>query len=236
MELDDAVKAIREARPRRIVAFTGAGVSADSGIPVFRGPSGLWRNFRAEDLATLAAFRDDPALVWEWYEWRRGLIREAKPNAAHEALARLRGAIVVTQNVDSLHTRAGSRDVVELHGNIFRVRCTREGTASMRDEPFSELPPRCECGALLRPDVVWFGEPLPEEAVARASSAIIGCDLLLVIGTSGVVYPAAGLVSLHRGLSIEVNVERSGLCEYFVVGRAAEVVPLLLREGLGVRG
>src|SRR5690349_7621050 len=124
--LEAAIHAIRKARPRRIVVFTGAGVSADSGIPTFRAPGGLWRNFRPEELATPQAFHSDPALVWEWYEWRRGLIRDALPNAAHEAIARLGNATVVTQNVDSLHTLAGSRDVVELHGNIFRVRCTRE--------------------------------------------------------------------------------------------------------------
>lgn len=120
--IDEAIRAIRSSRPRTVAVMTGAGVSADSGIPTFRGPGGLWRNFRPEDLATPEAFHRDPGLVWEWYEWRRGLIRDAKPNAAHEALARLDDAVVVTQNVDGLHARAGSRDVVELHGNIFRVR------------------------------------------------------------------------------------------------------------------
>ena len=209
------------------MVLTGAGVSADSGIPTFRGAGGLWRNFRAEDLATPEAFRRDPKLVWEWYEWRRDLIRDARPNAAHEALARLPDALIVTQNVDSLH----SGDVVELHGNIFRVRCVREGNPRVHREPFAEVPPHCDCGALLRPDVVWFGEALPQDAVARAVGAIANADLLLVIGTSGVVYPAAGFVTLHRGLSIEINPETSGVssaCTYAIPARAAEVTPAIV--------
>lgn len=226
--LVDAVAAIRRARPRSVVVFTGAGVSADSGIPTFRGAGGLWRNFRAEDLATPEAFRRDPFLVWEWYEWRRGLIREARPNAAHEAIARLEDAAVVTQNVDGLHARAGARDVVELHGNIFRVRCTAGHHAVMREEAFDTLPPHCDCGALLRPDVVWFGEMLPDDAVARAVHAIRRADLLLVIGTSGIVYPAAGFVALHHGLSIEINPEASALssaCTFAIAERAAAATP-----------
>ena len=229
--VDEAVNAIKRSKPRRVVVFTGAGVSADSGIPTFRGPGGLWRNFRPEELATPDAFRNDPKTVWEWYEWRRGLIRDAKPNAAHEAIARLPDAIVVTQNVDGLHARAGAHDVVELHGNIFRVRCVREGTVHARGEAFDDVPPHCACGALLRPDVVWFGEALPDAAVARAVSAIRAADLLLVIGTSGVVYPAAGFVSLHRGLSIEINPETSGVssaCTYAVPARAAEATPRII--------
>jgi NAD-dependent deacetylase len=235
--IDEAIRAIRTSRPRTVAVMTGAGVSADSGIPTFRGAGGLWRNFRAEDLATLEAFRRDPQLVWEWYEWRRGLIREARPNAAHEALARLPEATVVTQNVDGLHARAGSSEVVELHGNIFRVSCVREGQPRMHEEPFPELPPRCECGALLRPGVVWFGEALPEAAVARAVGAIASADVLLVIGTSGVVYPAAGFVGLHKGLSIEINPETSGVssaCTFAIPARAAEVTPALVEALLEV--
>jgi NAD-dependent deacetylase len=227
-KLEEAIQHIRKVRPRRVVVMTGAGVSADSGIPTFRGAAGLWREFRAEDLATPEAFRRDPALVWEWYEWRRALIRDAQPNAAHEAIARIPGGVVVTQNVDGLHARAGSSDVVELHGNILRVRCVREGTVSVREQSFAEVPPHCECGALLRPDVVWFGEALPEDAVTRAVHAIRHADLLLVIGTSGVVYPAAGFVTLHEGLSIEINPEASGVssaCTIAVPERAAVGTP-----------
>ena len=234
--LAEAVDAIRELRPASTVVFTGAGISADSGIPTFRGADGLWKNYRAEDLATPEAFRRDPALVWEWYEMRRAVIRAAAPNAAHEAIARLSGALVVTQNVDGLHARAGARDVVELHGNIFRVRCTEEGTTTARDEAFESMPPRCACGALLRPDVVWFGEMLPEDAIARATSAIMDADLLLIIGTSGVVYPAAGLVSLHRGLSIEINPQASPLasgCTFAIAARAADATPALVDAIMG---
>src|SRR5205085_5966612 len=159
--LDEALREIRRRKWERIVVFTGAGVSADSGIPAFRGAGGLWRNFRSEDLATPEAFARDPQLVWEWYESRRRLLRDAQPNAAHRAIAKLDDAVVVTQNVDALHARAGSRDIIELHGNVFRVRCTRERTTRDAVEAFGEIPPDCECGALLRPDVVWFGEMLP---------------------------------------------------------------------------
>lgn len=235
--IDEAIRAIHERKPKSVVVFTGAGVSADSGIPTFRGAGGLWRNFRAEDLATPEAFRRDPALVWEWYEWRRGLIRDAKPNAAHEAIARLPNAVVITQNVDGLHARAGAKDVVELHGNIFRVLCVREGNPRMHEAPFDELPPRCECGALLRPGVVWFGESLPEDAVARTLSAMRSAEMLLVIGTSGVVYPAAGFVGLHRGLSIEINPDTSGVssvCTFAIPARAAEATPAIVEALLEV--
>jgi len=226
--LDEALREIRRRKWERIVVFTGAGVSADSGIPTFRGVGGLWRNFRAEDLATPDAFARDPALVWEWYEWRRELVRSAQPNAAHRAIASLDRALVVTQNVDSLHARAGSRKIIELHGNLFRVRCTREGTTHDATAPFAELPPRCECGALLRPDVVWFGEMLPREALETASQAMSSAELLLVIGTSGVVYPAAGLVSLHRGLSIEINPQPSNACTLAIAATAAEATPKIV--------
>lgn len=224
----EVLDAIRSRRPRRVVAFTGAGISAESGIPTFRGAGGLWRDFRPEELATPEAFARDPALVWEWYEWRRGLVRRAEPNAAHRALARLRDSVVVTQNVDGLHERAGSRDVIELHGSLFRVRCVVEQIARPAPDPFGKIPPRCECGALLRPDVVWFGEMLPEGAFERAAREVREADLLLVIGTSGVVYPAAGLVSLHGGLSVEINPEASAVrssCTFALASTAAVATP-----------
>lgn len=233
--LEEAIAAIRKRRPKRVVVFTGAGVSAESGIPTFRGAGGLWRNFRAEDLATPEAFARDPQMVWEWYEWRRGLVREAQPNAAHLAIARLEeatgGVTVVTQNVDGLHARAGSRNLIELHGNLFRVRCTREGTTREAIEPFRDMPPRCSCGAMLRPDVVWFGEMLPPGAMERSAERIREADLLLVIGTSGIVYPAAGLVSLHRGLSIEINPQASGVssaCTFAIPTTAAAATPRIV--------
>ncbi|MGZ7031361.1 MAG: SIR2 family NAD-dependent protein deacylase [Thermoanaerobaculia bacterium] len=231
--IEEAIDAIKKRRPKRIVAFTGAGVSAESGIPTFRGAGGLWREFRSEDLATPEAFARDPKLVWEWYEWRRGLVRAAEPNAAHRAIAKLPDAIVVTQNVDGLHWRGGSRDVIELHGSLFRVRCTRDDSTRDAAAPFAEMPPRCECGAVLRPDVVWFGEMLPPLAWERAEQAVRDADLLLVIGTSGVVYPAAGLVSLHRGLSIEINPQASGVssaCSFALAMTAVEATPRIVEE------
>ena len=236
--IGEAAAAIRALRPRNVVVFTGAGVSAESGIPTFRGEGGLWRNFRAEELATPEAFARDPAMVWEWYEMRRGLVRAAEPNAAHRAVAALFDAVVVTQNVDALHARAGSADVVELHGNLFRVRCVREGRVLAAPEPFAALPPRCECGALLRPDVVWFGEMLPEDALARASAVMQGAELVLIIGTSGIVYPAAGLVALCRGTTIEINPQTSALgsrCTYAIADTAAAATPPLVEAILETR-
>ena len=153
------------------------------------------------------------------------------PNAAHLAIASLPEALVVTQNVDGLHHRAGSRNIIELHGNLFRTRCVREGTRREAAEPFSELPPHCECGALLRPDIVWFGETLPEGAFERAGRAVHDADLLLVIGTSGVVFPAAGLVSLYQGLSIEINPQVSAVssaCTFAVAAKAADATPEII--------
>lgn len=198
-----------------VVVLTGAGVSAESGVPTFRGADGLWRNFRAEELATPAAFARDPKLVWEWYQWRRELVAACKPNPAHEFIARLerghRGDfLLVTQNVDGLHRLAGSSKLVEVHGNIWDVRCSVCG-ASREDRtlPFPELPPTCGgCGGLLRPGVVWFGEALPEEAIGRAFAAANSCDLMLVVGTSAVVYPVAYLPQLAKSAGayvIEVN-------------------------------
>ncbi len=229
--IEEAVRAIHHLRPRRVVAFTGAGISAESGIPTFRGSGGLWRNFRAEDLATPEAFRRDPSLVWEWYEWRRQLIRNTQPNEAHRAIASLADSVVVTQNVDGLHERAGTTALIELHGNIFRVRCERERKTLRADEVFTTLPPLCECGAPLRPDVVWFGEMLPAGALERAAEEIRKADLLLVIGTSGVVYPAAGLVALHDGLSMEINPEASPLSSAFTFAipeTAVRAVPSII--------
>ncbi|MEO8036128.1 MAG: NAD-dependent deacylase [Acidobacteriota bacterium] len=238
-ELDSAVAAIRGIAPRRVAVLTGAGVSAESGIPTFRDAGGLWRHYRPEDLATPEAFDRDPATVWQWYEMRRSLIREARPNAAHEAIASL-GAdtLVVTQNVDGLHGRAGSRNVIELHGNIFRVRCTAERRVLTADLPYDAVPPYCACGALLRPDVIWFGEMLAPDDLARAAEGIRAADLLLVVGTSGVVYPAAGLVSQHRALSIEINPQASGVtsaCTLAVPMKATEAVPLLVAAFLESR-
>jgi len=226
--LKAAIAAIRKQKPKRVVILTGAGVSADSGIPTFRGEGGLWRNHRPEDLATPEAFARNPLLVWEWYEWRRSIVRNAEPNAAHRAIASLGDALVVTQNVDGLHSRAGSRNIIELHGNVFRTRCVRDQTQRDALEAFDELPPHCQCGALLRPDVVWFGEMLPEGVFESAGRAVRQADLLLIVGTSGVVFPAAGLVSFHAGLSVEINPQLSAVssaCTFAIAATAAEATP-----------
>ncbi len=236
-QLNDAVSWIRSNHPRRIAVLTGAGISAESGVPTFRGSGGLWKNFRAEDLATPEAFARDAALVWEWYEWRRSLVRDCAPNAAHTALARLAQhdeleVSVITQNVDGLHTRAGSIGTIELHGNLFRVRCTREETTQEATAPFPSLPPLCACGALLRPDIVWFGEALEPEDINRAVELISHADLLLIIGTSGLVYPAAGLMSsLQRGISMEINPDSTPLstsCDFVIEETASRAVPVIV--------
>jgi NAD-dependent deacetylase len=217
--------------------LTGAGTSAESGVPTFRGHGGLWRNFRPEQLATPEAFRRDPALVWEWYEWRRGLVGSCTPNAAHATLAEMEAALpgcsLITQNVDGLHQAAGSRNVLELHGNIWRMRCTGCGQAiEDRHVPLPEIPPRCSaCGALLRPDVVWFGESLPSEVLEAAWAAAAHCRLMLVVGTSALVQPAAALplVALRNGARVvEVNPAETPLSPHVhevLRGPAAEMLP-----------
>lgn len=201
-----AIAAALEREFRRIVVFSGAGISAESGIPTFRsGDDGLWREFDPTQLATPNAFSRDPELVWGWYEWRRGLIQQAQPNAGHRAAARLQhslGAFVITQNVDDLHERGGASEVLHLHGSLLAARCfacARPFPLSM-PPPEARLrlpPPRCEhCNGLVRPGVVWFGEDLSVSVVREVEAAVRACDLLLVVGTSGKVYPAAGMVDL----------------------------------------
>jgi NAD-dependent protein deacetylase/lipoamidase len=229
----------RAREARRVVVLTGAGVSAESGVPTFRGADGLWRRHRAEDLATPEAFARDPRLVWEWYEWRRRLIATRRPNPAHEAIAaletRVQEFLLITQNVDGLHRRAGSRRLVELHGSLWRVRCLAEGTvAETLEVPFPSLPPCCTCGALVRPDVVWFGEALPTGAIRQAYDAAESCDVMLVVGTSAFVQPAASLPMIgkaHGAYVVEVNLEPTPLSAFADEshhGKAGEVLPQLL--------
>jgi len=226
------------AEARSAVVLTGAGVSVESGVPTFRGAGGLWKTFRAEELATPFAFERDPKLVWEWYDWRRQRIAQAKPNPGHHALVELERRIseflLVTQNVDGLHADAGSREIVELHGSIWRTQCV--GCLEVRNNrevPMKSMPPRCRCGALLRPDVVWFGEGLPPGALNRATRASQKCDVMLIVGTSSVVYPAASLgpAAVHGGAQVfEINTEPSDLSLYYTLlqGKAGEVLPALL--------
>lgn len=228
----------RLARARRAAALTGAGVSAESGVPTFRGPHDAWRGRRSEDLATPEAFREDPGLVWEWYDWRRGLIAKAEPNAAHRALAALEGRLdftLATQNVDRLHARAGSKRVLELHGSLWDLRCLDCGvTREDLRTPLPHLPPLCECGGLLRPAVVWFGETLPPLVFHAAAQAAKDSEVFLVVGTAGAVEPAASLARLARkagAFVVEVNPEPTQLtphCHASLRGKAAEVLPFLI--------
>lgn len=227
-------------RARSVTVLTGAGISADSGVPTFRGTDGLWRTFRAEDLATPEAFARDPRLVWEWYDWRRELIAKKRPNPAHETVAQMERRFdrfwLITQNVDGLHRDAGSRNLSEIHGNIWMVRCTACGLVTEnRDVPISILPRCRSCGGLLRPHIVWFGEALSEEDLRASDEALRSCDLCLIVGTSGLVHPAAGFATVAKragAFVVEINLDttaQSGIVDTVLQGRAKEIVPLLLQ-------
>jgi NAD-dependent deacetylase len=227
----------------RITVLTGAGVSAASGVPTFRGADGLWKNFKPESLATPDAFARDPRLVWEWYDWRRQKIAACEPNAAHRVLAewsrRFPNFTLITQNVDGLHERAGTREVIRLHGSIWEVWCWRRCQRSprrWRDDtaPFTDIPPKCpHCGDLIRPGVVWFGEALDPEIVDQATDAA-DCDVFMTIGTSAVVYPAAGFIDLARrngAFTVEINPEATpatATVDLALRGGAEEVLPRIL--------
>ena len=233
-----AVRKVLEAA--RVVAFTGAGISAESGIPTFRGPGGLWCSYPPEKLATPEAFSRDPHLVWEWYDWRRQVIHQAQPNAGHRALAEIERRApdrftLVTQNVDGLHDRAGSRNIVKLHGDIWRVRCAKCAAEEQNEQvPLDSLPPRCRCGGLLRPCVVWFGETLPESAWKQALKAAARAEVLLVVGTSALVYPAAGIVEVAHQSGARVAIVNPDptpadeFAEWILRGPSGGILPRLL--------
>jgi NAD-dependent deacetylase len=239
--MDRAARLLGEARA--VAVLTGAGISAESGVPTFRGPDGLWRNFRPEDLASPQAFARDPATVWEWYRWRRRRMSTAQPNPGHAALVSLERRVprftVITQNVDGLHARAGTRSLIELHGNIWRDRCCADPPHVVHHEPDEPEPdqpapvPICRCGARLRPDVVWFGEALDPDHLEAAVELASTADVLLVIGTSSAVYPAAALPSIARragATAIEINPDDtplSGEMDIVLRGRAGELLPRL---------
>lgn len=219
-----------------LLVLTGAGVSQESGIPTFRGKNGLWRNYDASQLATPYAFERDPKLVWEWYNWRRSIILNASPNSAHYGIKRLEEILpdflLVTQNIDNLHREAGSEKMVELHGNIFRTRCTGCGKIEFEKKLFreEELPPVCKwCGNLLRPDVVWFGEPLDPLVISKVMEFASLCSAILVVGTSAVVYPAASIpyyVKEKGGKVFEINLEPtplSKIADISIFGKAGEI-------------
>lgn len=226
---------------KRIVVLTGAGISSESGIPTFRGEGGLWRNFRAEDLATPQAFRKDPKLVWEWYDWRRGICKKAEPNPAHLALAKLEESghefTLVTQNVDGLHVRAGSRNLIELHGSIWRGFCVDCGRQTALEEtPLSQLPPVCKCGGFIRPAVLWFGEMYDRGLLERSYSAMSGAGIVLVIGTSGAVTVPVDLARTAKQLGariVEFNIEESGVSGFadeFIQGPSGTTIPVFVER------
>lgn len=229
---------LKEARAAAVLS--GAGMSAESGIPTFRsGPDALWHNIRPEEIATPLAFARDPRFVWQWYRERLQTACDAKPNPGHYALVSFARGIpdftVITQNVDGLHTAAGSRGVIELHGNVGRARCV--GCGSVAPAPtHGALPPRCECGALLRPDVVWFGEFLPDGVMEAASDAVRRSDVFIVLGTSAQVYPAAGLVDEAQATGsfvAEVNPETTpatDFCDLSVRAKTGEFLPLVAQR------
>ena len=233
-------------RARSVAVLTGAGISAESGVPTFRGGGGseiwTWRGRPVTELSSAELVATDPMLVWEWFDYRRGMLTSIEPNAGHCALAewesRFEEFTLITQNIDDLHRAAGSRNMLELHGNIWRARCLRCASRfEARESPIEGKPPRClECGGPARPDVVLFGEMLPKGVFERAEEAASRADLFFVIGTSAVVYPAAGLpiTAKRRGARvIEVNAEMtdiSSIADVTLLGKAGEILPQFLRE------
>ena len=198
-------------KAKKIVFATGAGISQESGIPTFRGKNGLWRNYDAMKLATIDAFYENPKLVWEWYNERRKNIFEAEPNLGHKAIAELEkffDVVVLTQNIDGLHQRAGSSKVLELHGSIVKIKCTVCDYTDESNYQFSEIPPMCKCGNILRPDVVWFGEGLPQNVWQEAIIHANTCDFMFIAGTSLVVSPANTLpiyAKQNNATLVEIN-------------------------------
>ena len=225
---------------KSIVFFTGAGISAESGIPTFRGKDGIWNKLKPEELANFDAFLKNPELVWEWYKHRKQIIKESKPNAGHLAIAEAQNIFpkvsVVTQNIDNLHRRAGSKTVYELHGNIERNYCIRCKTFYNEELDFSTGIPKCKCGGLIRPDVVWFGEFLPEDQFNLSEKAAENGDIFFIIGTSAVVYPAASLIFTAKqsgAYLIEVNIEETEISHFVdksLFGLSGKILPALIKE------
>ena len=226
-------------RAKRVVVLTGAGVSAESGVPTFRGTDGIWNKFKAEDLATFDSFISKPELVWEWYNWRRDLISKVQPNPGHFAIAEMEKMFqafwLITQNVDGLHQRAGSKKVLTLHGNIFESFCI-DCKKRYDDPPFKDGLPRCSCGGLIRPDVVWFGEQLDPDTLTHAFEVSEKAEVFLSVGTSAVVMPAASLpvVAKRSGAYVvEINPERteiSGMLDEFIEGNSGEILPEIIKR------
>ncbi len=232
---DEVARRARDVR--RAAVISGAGVSSESGIPTFRGAGGLWRTFRAEDLATPGAFARDPRLVWEFYEYRRGVVAAAEPNPAHVVIAAMENYypefLVITQNIDGLHARAGSRHILEIHGNLWKQRCTACGLiVEDHTVPLPTLPPVCgACGAMTRPHVVWFGESYDSRTLEQALGFLSACDLVFVVGTSGMVPMPIYLTEhavAHGAYAIEFNLEASALSDHahaLLPGPAGQTMP-----------
>jgi len=222
---------------KKIVFVTGAGISQESGIPTFRGKDGYWRRYDPMKLASIDAFYDDPKLVWEWYEDRRKNILSVKPNEGHFAISQMeefKDIVVLTQNIDGLHQRSGSTNVLELHGSIIRIKCTVCDFIDNITENFESLPPKCKCGSMLRPDVVWFGEPLPQNIWQSAIKEASVCDVMVIVGTSLVVSPANTLhvyAKQNGAILIEVNPEKTVMSndmDLSIQATSAEVLPKIL--------
>jgi NAD-dependent deacetylase len=222
-----------------IVFFTGAGISAESGIPTFRGKDGIWNKLKPEELANFDAFMRNPEMVWEWYNHRKNVIHDSQPNKGHITIAEMQEyfeVTVVTQNIDNLHRRAGSKNIFELHGNIERNYCIDCKKFYNEELDFSGGVPKCDCGGLIRPDVVWFGEYLPPDQFQGGERASINSDVFFIVGTSAIVYPAAGLVSTAKqsgATLVEINIEKteiSSFVDYSFFGGAGTVLPKLLQE------
>jgi NAD-dependent deacetylase len=223
-----------------VVFFTGAGISAESGIPIFRGKDGIWNKLKPEELANFNAFLNNPEMVWEWYEHRKHIIKKSKPNPAHLTIAKMQdylsNVIVVTQNIDNLHKRAGSKIVYELHGNIERNFCITCNTMYNGEIEFIDGIPKCKCGGLIRPDIVWFGEFLPQDQFSASVNATEKCDVFFIVGTSAVVYPAASLIYTakdNKAYLIEVNIERteiSNIVSESYFGQAGEILPQIFEK------
>lgn len=240
---EEAVQKIRSAES--IVFFTGAGISAESGIPTFRGKDGIWNKLKPEELANFNAFLKNPEMVWEWYNHRKKIVHGTGPNPAHKTISEfqeIKDITVITQNIDNLHARAGSKKVFELHGNIERNYCIDCKKPYNDKVELNESVPRCDCGGLIRPDVVWFGEYLPQDQFAGGEKASRNCDVFFIVGTSGIVYPAASLIFVAKesgAFIIEVNIETteiSGIADRSCIGEAGKILPEIFKLVAGSAG
>ena len=230
-------------KAKKVAVLTGAGVSAESGVPTFRGESGLWKKYRPEELANFSAFMKNPTLVWEWYNFRKDLIHKVKPNPGHFALVEMEKIFddfhLITQNVDDLHRKSGSKNIYELHGNIMRNRCVDCNKYNDEEDEINfdeQNLPHCECGGLIRPDVVWYGEPLPQDVLMKSFEVANQADVFFAIGTSAVVQPAASIpleASQAGAFVVEINFEPTIISNYVnesIIGKSGEILPELIKK------